>query len=72
MIGVFKARGSGEDAFNFYKNSSALTVSNVHSAGTGSSFVGTLQLSGSHTGSVTVADVDNETLIVVYLTSSTG
>jgi hypothetical protein len=72
MIAVFNASGSGQDAFNFYKNNSALTVSNAKSAGTGSSFAGRMDVTGTYSGSVTVTQYSGKTYIVVYLNSSTG
>lgn len=72
MIAVYQSTGTGQDAFNFYKTSTALTVSDVKSVGAGSSFVGRLQFSGTHSGSVTVTEFSGETLIVVYLKTSTS
>jgi hypothetical protein len=72
MIGVFQTTASGQDTFNFYRNSSSLTVSNPKTVGVGNSFVGRLEFSGTHHGSVTVADVNGETHIVVYLNTSTA
>jgi hypothetical protein len=72
MIGVFQSTGSGQDAFNFYKNSSTLTVSNPTSLGAGNTFVGRLEFSGTHKGSVTVTDHNGQTYIVVYLNTSTS
>ena len=72
MIAVFQASGTGEDTFNFYKSSSDLTVKNPKSAGTGSAFVGRLELTGNYSGSVTVTGYNNHTYIVVYLNSATG
>jgi hypothetical protein len=72
MIGVFEAASTGQEAFDFYKNSTSLTVSNPKSAGAGSSFVGRLEFSGSHKGSVTVTDVSSPTHNIVYLNTSTS
>jgi hypothetical protein len=70
MIGVFQTSGTGQDAFNFYKNSTSLTVSNPKSTGIGNSFVGRLEFSDGHDGSVTVTDHNGQTYIVVYLNTS--
>jgi hypothetical protein len=72
MIGVFETSSTGTDTFNFYKNSSTLTVSQPKSVGTGNSFVGTLQFSGPYSGSVTVTDLSDTTHMVVYLKTSTN
>jgi hypothetical protein len=72
MIAVFQTNGSAQEAFDFYKNSTSLTVSNPKSAGAGESFVGRLEFSGAHKGSVTVADISGQTHIVVYLNTSTS
>ena len=68
MIAVYETSTSGQDTYNFYKNSSGLTITQSKSVGVGPAFVGHLEFSGSHTGSVTITHVDR-TLIVVYLTS---
>jgi hypothetical protein len=68
MIAVFDYPGTGQDAFDFYKNNSTLTVNNAKSVGTGSSFVGRLELSGSYSGSVTVTEYNGQTYVVVHLT----
>jgi hypothetical protein len=72
MIAVFETPSTGQEAFDFYKNSTSLTVTNPKSAGAGSSFVGRMELSGTHTGSVTVTDASSPTHIVVYLNTSTS
>jgi hypothetical protein len=72
MIGVFKTSSTGQEAFNFYKTSSSLTVSNPKSVGVGNSFVGRLEFSGDHKGSVTVTDTSSPTHIIVYLNTSTS
>ena len=71
MIAVFSSSGTGQEAFDFYKNSTALTITNPKSVGTGSSFAGRLQFSGTHTGSVSVTELQGQTLIIVYLKTST-
>jgi hypothetical protein len=70
MIGVFDYPGTGQDAFNFYKNNSTLTVNNAKSVGTGSAFVGRMELTGSYSGSVTVTGYNGQTYIVVYLNTA--
>jgi hypothetical protein len=72
MIAVYQSSGTGQDAFNFYKNNGSLTVNNPKSVGTGGAFVGSLELTGTYSGSVTVTGHNNQTYIVVYLKSGTG
>jgi hypothetical protein len=72
MVGVFESTASGQDDYNFYKNSSAITVTQSTSAGVGSSFVGRLTFSGSHSGTVTITDIQGQNLIVITLTNNTG
>jgi hypothetical protein len=72
MIAVFETTSTGQEAFDFYKNSSSLTVTNPKSVGSGSSFVGRLEFSGTHKGSVTVTDINGSTHIIVYLNTSSS
>ncbi len=67
MIAVFRTSGTGEDAFAFYRDSTTLSVSQARSVGSGSTFVGRLQLSGPYEGSVTVTQTGGQTYLVVYL-----
>ena len=67
MVGVFSATGTPEDTFAFYKDNTSLTVSDSKVIGAGSAYVGTLQLSGSYTGRVTVLSKDGTTYILVAL-----
>jgi ABC-type Fe3+-hydroxamate transport system substrate-binding protein len=72
MIAVFDYSGTGQDAFDFYKNNSTLTVNNATSVGTGKAFVGRMELTGSYSGSVTVTGYNGQTYIVVYLNNAKG
>lgn len=73
LVGVFSATGSPEDTFAFYKDNNSLTVSDPKAVGAGSAYVGTLQLSGTYTGRVTVLSNDGTTYILVALqTAGTG
>jgi hypothetical protein len=69
MVGVFHVSGSGSDAFDFYKNSTTLTVSDVSSVGVGPAFAGKLRFSGPYSGATTVTSVSSQTLLIVVLTS---
>jgi hypothetical protein len=70
MIAVFDYPGTGQDAFDFYKTNNTLTVNNAKSAGTGSTFVGRMELTGRYSGSVTVTEYNGQTYIVVYLNTA--
>lgn len=72
MIAVFETTGSGQDAFNFYRNSTTLKVSEVKTVGVGGAFVGRLHFTDGHSATVTVSDVDSRTLIVIYLHSGSS
>jgi hypothetical protein len=67
MIGVYKAPGSPEDAFNFYKTNSALTVQNPTSHDIGPAFAGKLAFTGTYTGSLAVVSFEGKGLIVIVL-----
>jgi len=71
QVAVFQSSESGPDAFNFYKNSTTLQVSNARSVGAGNAFVGRLQVSGAQSGSVTVTELNGQTTIVIHLTGAT-
>ncbi len=71
QIAVYETTSTGQETFDFYKNSTSLTVSNPKSVGTGSAFVGRLEFSGTHKGSVTVTDLTDQTHVIVYLNTST-
>jgi hypothetical protein len=72
MIAVYETTSTGQEAFDFYKNSTSLTVSNPKTVGAGNAFVGRLKLSGTHKGSVTVSELSDQTHITVYLNTSTS
>jgi len=67
MIGVYTTTQPPADAFNFYKSNSSLTITNSKSIGTGSTYVGTLELGGSYTGNITIVAAGSGTNIVVTL-----
>lgn len=72
MVAVYTASGSAEDAFNFYKNNSSLTVSDTSSAGVGKAFVGKLKLGGQYDGSVSVVGRDTNLIVVVLKSPGAG
>jgi hypothetical protein len=67
LVGVYSTTGSAQDAFNFYKSTSAYTVDSSSSAGIGSAFVGSVEFSGSYQGSATIASLSGTTYIVIVL-----
>ena len=67
LVGVYSTTGSAEDAFNFYKSTSAYDVDSSSSAGIGSAFVGSVEFSGSYRGSATIASLSGTTYIVIVL-----
>jgi len=67
LVGVYTTTGSAEDAFNFYKSTSAYDVDSSSSAGIGSAFVGSVEFSGSYKGSATIASLSGTTYIVIVL-----
>ena len=72
LVGVYTTTQPPADAFDFYKNNASLTVTNPKSIGTGDAYVGTLDLSGSYTGNVTVVATGSGTHIVVTLKSGSS
>lgn len=72
MVGVYTLSGSAQDAFNFYKNSTQLTVTDSSSVGANKAFVGTVKFEGAYTGVVTIVTVgDSNGLVVVLNTGGT-
>ena len=70
MVGVYTTSKSAPDTFSYYtSNPSGLTTSGAKSVGVGSSYVGSANIAGSNSGSVTVVDHDNTTYIVAVLKS---
>jgi hypothetical protein len=74
LVAVFTASGAAEDAYNFYKGSSAFTVDSSSAIGAGPAYVGTVAFSGSFSGRVSVISRGSQTTIVVVLdaTSANG
>lgn len=72
MVGVYSTKESGQDAFDFYSDESSLDPSSQTSAGGSSNFLGSMTIAGSYSGSVTVAEVDGSTYMVVILQTDGG
>src|SRR3974390_3178936 len=72
-VAVYELRtGSGPDTLSFYESNSQLKTSNAKSAGHGSSYVGTLDITEPYSGSVTVVSHDRTMYLVAVIESHTG
>ena len=70
MVGVYTTSKSASDTFSYYtSNPKGLTTSGQKSVGTGSNYVGTVNITAPYTGSVTVVQHDSTTYIVAVLKS---
>lgn len=67
MVAVYTLSGSPQDAFNFYKTNSQLTVDSSSSVGGSSAFVGTVKFSGTYDGRVTIGAVGDTNSVVAVL-----
>ncbi len=72
LAAVYTVKGSAESAYTFYKSNSALTVSDASSFGVGNAYVGKMKLSGSYTGSVTIAGRNDTTYAIIVLENPPG
>jgi hypothetical protein len=72
MVAVYTVSGTPSDAFNFYKTNSSLDVTKSSSYGVGGSFVGTVQFTGTYSGSANIAGRNSTTYLVVVLKSADG
>jgi hypothetical protein len=72
MIGVFRTEEPGRDAFSVYTSDESLQPSGQRSAGAGSGFVGSVRISGTYEGSVTVVGLSGTTYVVVILRTEPG
>jgi hypothetical protein len=66
-VAVYSTTQSPSDTFSFYSSNTRLTTTSAKSAGTGSSFVGSVQVTAPYTGSVTVVSHSGTTYIVIVL-----
>lgn len=71
MVAVYTTRQSAPDVYDFYAHNDKLDVSEPRSIGAGSTFVGTMKLSGSFTGSVGVFGRETTYVVVALDASST-
>jgi hypothetical protein len=65
LVGVFTGSMSPQDAYDFYKSSTAFTVDDSSSIGAGPAYVGSVKFSGDYTGRVTVLSKGGSTTIVI-------
>ena len=72
QVAVFKTSDSAQDTFNFYKNNSALTVTDSKSIGVGPAFAGNISISGTYSGRVTIVSLSGSTTIVITLDATAG
>lgn len=70
MVGVYTTSKSAPDTFSYYtSNPKGLTTSGAKSVGSGSNYVGSVNITAPNTGSVTVVQHDSTTYIVAVLKS---
>jgi hypothetical protein len=67
LVGVFTGTMSPQDAYDFYRSSTAYTVDGSQAVGAGPAYVGTVTFSGSYKGRVTVLSKGGSTTIVVVI-----
>src|SRR5262249_41448243 len=69
VVAVFQTSQSPQDVYSYYTDQARLTVESKSSVGGDKTFVGTVQFSGSPSGRVTILPRDDQTLILVTLTT---
>ena len=69
LVAVFTSTGTPQDAYTFYRDSTAITVDDSSAGGIGPAYLGTVKFSGSSTGRVTVLSKGGATTIVIVLDS---
>jgi hypothetical protein len=67
LVGVFTGSMSPQDAYDFYKTSTELTVDDSSSVGAGPAYVGSVKFSGAYTGRVTVLSKGGSTTIIIVI-----
>jgi len=67
LVGVFTGTMSPQDAYDFYKSSTAYTVDGSQAVGAGPAYVGTVTFSGTYEGRVTVLSKGGSTTIVIVI-----
>lgn len=72
MVGVYTTKQSASDVFDSYKTNGDLKVSDAKSVSPGSVFLGTMKISGTYDGSVSVTSVSGTTYVVVVLRGGGG
>lgn len=71
-VAVYSTRQSGQDAFDSYKSQSALKPTDVKSVQPGGLFLGSMKISGSNDGTITVTEHDGNTYVIVVLSGGGG
>lgn len=72
LVGVYTTRESAEDAFDAYTGDDELNASEVKKVDPGDTFLGTMTISGTYDGSITVTSVGGTTYVVVVLSTDGG
>ena len=67
LVGVYTTGTKPEQAFDFYRSSSKLTTANPSSLGSGSAFLGTIEVTGPQSGRVTVMPGGDGSYIIITL-----
>ncbi len=71
-VAVYTTKQSGSDAFDAYKSESDLHPTDVRSVQPGGTFLGSMKISGTYEGSITVVEHSGTTYVVVVLTGGGG
>ena len=69
MVAVYTTSKAAPETFEYYKSNPDVSSTSARSVGTGNHFVGRLQVTAPHNGSVTVVDRSGKTYIIVVLKS---
>jgi hypothetical protein len=67
QVGVFSSDRSAQETFDFYTSNSSLGTDDVSTIGSGSTFVGTVSLTGAYSGQVAVTPAPDGSYIIVVL-----
>ena len=72
QVAVFTTSASPSDTFAFYETDPGLTVDRSQSASVGPAYIGSVAVTGTYTGRVTVLSKGGSTSIVILLDATTG
>ncbi len=71
-VAVYSTRQSGQDVFDSYKSQTSLYPTDVKSVQPGGLFLGSMKISGSQDGTITVTERDGNTYVIVVLSGGGG